>query len=83
MPRYHFDTQCGDLRCRDEDGIDLSSIQKAKEQLIALLRDLTYHDEADSYDVKISATVRCGASIVLHGSCCLTISTAESLPPRH
>ena len=81
MPRYHFDTECGDLHYRDEEGIELEFIEQAQEQLAALLRDLTYRDEPSSFGVTISAKVRCEKSVVLHGACFLNI-TAPSISQR-
>ena len=78
MPVYHFDTESSGLRYEDADGIELDSIDQAREQLAALLRDLTYHDEAKSFGVRVDAEVRCSDSVVLHGSCCLTITTPST-----
>ena len=72
MPKYHFDTECGDLRYRDEDGIELESIDQAQEQLTALLHDLTFHDPEASSTI-VNAQVRCRGAIVTHGSCSIAV----------
>lgn len=73
MPRYHFDTECGDLRYCDEDGIELESIDQAQQQLLGLLRDMTLYDDMEGAGKTVTAQVRCAGNIVLQGSCALTI----------
>ena len=80
MPRYYFDTECGDLRYRDEDGIELESIDQAQQQLIALLRDLTFHDSEASSTI-VNAQVRCNGATVLHGCCSITVSRSSVWSP--
>ena len=82
MPVYHFDTEKSGVHYEDADGIELESIEQAQEQLAALLRDLTYHDGPSSVGATVSAKVRCGNSVVLYGSCCLTITAPSVWSPR-
>jgi hypothetical protein len=80
MPKYHFDTDCGDLRYHDEDGIELDSIDQAQQQLTALLRDLSFHDPEASV-TGVSAQVRCNGATVLQGSCSMTVSRPSVWSP--
>jgi hypothetical protein len=73
MPRYHFDTECGDLRYEDPDGIDLNSIEQAQQQLLGLLRDLTLFDDVAGASKLVTAHVKCEGNVVLQGSCSLVI----------
>lgn len=78
MPLYHFDSECDDSRYHDPDGIELRSIDEAREQLAALLRDLTHQDVPDAVPRTVSARVRCGDRVVLHGSCSLSVTRAAA-----
>ena len=82
MPRYHFDTECGDLRYEDPDGLDLASIDHAREQLLGLLRDLTFHEDMAGAGKTITAQVRCRDDIVLHGYCSLAIDRPAVWSPK-
>lgn len=73
MPLYYFDTECGDRRYEDPDGIDLASLEEARRQLEALLRDLTFDGDTGSATITARAQVRCDGAVVLRGSCTLTI----------
>jgi hypothetical protein len=74
MPVYHFDSECGDTRYHDPDGIELGSIDEARQQLAALMRDLTHRDVPEVFHYTVSAQVRCGDRIVLQGSCSLSVT---------
>ena len=82
MPHYHFDTECGDLRYEDPDGIDLGSIDQAQQQLLELLRDLTLYDDMGGAGQTVTAQVRCNGDIVLHGSCSLAINRPAVWSPK-
>lgn len=82
MPRYHFDTECGDIRYHDQDGIELRSIDHAQQQLIGLLRDMTLHDDAATVSKIVTAQVRCEGNVVLQGSCAVTIGEPAAWSPR-
>lgn len=83
MPRYHFDTECGEERYEDRDGVELESIDQAKQQLVGLLRDITfYHDDIRAMDRVVIAQVRCESSVVLQGSCHLTVSQPTAWSPK-
>lgn len=73
MPRFYFDTECGTSRYHDPGGIELASLDEARHQLAALLRDLTYSEFAGAVDIRATATVRCGGAVVLEGTCRLTV----------
>ncbi len=74
MPRYHFDTERGASRYHDQDGIELPSIAEARQQLMSLLRDLTYVDPPDDLNISVGVQVRCGDVVVLWGTCALAVS---------
>lgn len=82
MPLYHFDSECGDTRYHDPDGIELESLDQAQQQLTALLRDLIHQDVSDDVHNTISAQVRCGDRIVLQGSCSLSVTRPAAWSPR-
>ena len=81
MPLYHFDSECGDTRYHDPDGIELESIDQAQQQLAALLCDLTHQDVSGAFHMTISAQVRCGDRIVLQGSCSLSVTRPAAWSP--
>ena len=82
MPRYNFDTECGDLHYEDLDGIELNSIDEAQHQLLGLLRDLTLYDDMAGAGKIVTAQVRCHGGIVLHGSCALAINRPDIWSPK-
>lgn len=82
MPRFHFDTECGGSRYDDPDGVDLPSLEDARQQLAALLRDLTFDSYPDSVNLTASATVRCDGAVVLQGTCTLAIGGEKTWSPR-
>ena len=73
MPRFHFDTACGDRSYHDPDGVELESIDDARQQLLGLLRDLTLHDGSGVADKTVFARVICEGEVVLQGSCSFSI----------
>lgn len=83
MPRYHFDTECGGERYEDPDGLELESIDQAKQQLVDLLRDMTfYDDDSGAMDRIVIAEVRCRSDVVLQGSCHLTVGQPATWSPK-
>ena len=82
MPRYHFDTECGDLRYHDEDGIELESIDQAQQQLVGLLRDMTLYDDMGGAGKNVNAQVRYNGAVVLQGSCSLAINRPSVWSPK-
>ena len=82
MPRYHFDTECGELRYHDPDGIELDTIDQAQQKLLGLLRDLTLYDDMAGAGKTVIAQVRCDGCIVLHGSCSLAINHPTVWSPK-
>jgi hypothetical protein len=82
MPRYHFNTECGDLRYEDQDGVELESIDQAEQQLLGLLRDMTMHDGLEDGNKIVNAQVRCRGNIVLQGSSSLTTSRVDVWSPK-
>ena len=82
MPRYHFDTECGDLRYYDKDGVELKSIEQAQQQLLGLLRDMTLYDDMGEVGKTVTAEVRCDGKIVLQGSCSLAINRPSVWSPK-
>ena len=73
MPRFHFDPACGDRSYHDPDGVELESIDDARQQLLGLLRDLTLHDDSGAADKTVFARVICEGDVVLQGSCSFSI----------
>lgn len=82
MPRYHFDTECGMSRYRDPDGVELDSIDQAQQQLLGLLRDLTFHTDTNGVTSSATVEVRCQGDIVLQGSCSLSIDRPSPWSPK-
>lgn len=82
MPRYHFDTECGELRYHDSEGVDLGSIGAAQEQLLGLLRDMTFTDDGESSNKTVTAIVRCGDNVVLQGSMSLSVDRQPVWSPK-
>ena len=82
MPRYHFDTDCGDLHYRDENGIELEIIDQAQQQLVGLLRDMTMYDDIGEACKTVTAQVRCNGAVVLQGSCSLAINRPSAWSPK-
>ena len=82
MPRYHFDTECGDLRYEDLYGVNLESIDQAQQQLVGLLRDLTMYDDIEGSGKVVTAQVRCQGTVVLQGSCSLVIDRSFVWSPK-
>ena len=82
MPRFHFDTACGNRSYHDPDGVELESIDDARQQLIGLLRDLSMHDDSGIADKTVSARVICEGDVVLQGSCSLSIHLSAAWSPK-
>ena len=82
MPRYYFDTECGDLRYHDKDGIELESIDQAQEHLVGLLRDMTLYDDIGAPSKTVTVQVRCNGAVVLQGSCSLAINRPSVPSPK-
>jgi hypothetical protein len=82
MPRYHFDSECGDLRYEDPDGVELESIDQAQQQLIGLLRDLTLYDDMAGAGKTVTAKLRCCGVIMLQGSCSPAIDSPAIRSPK-
>jgi hypothetical protein len=82
MPRYHFDTECGDLGYKDPEGIDLEDIEEARQQLLGLIRDMTMHDDAQEPNKTVTAQVRCGGAVVLQGSRAVSITRPPIWSPK-
>lgn len=73
MPKYYFDTERGASRYHDVDGIDLPSVEAARQELANLLRDLTFDDPSADLGIEVSAQVRCEHDVVLRGTCTLAV----------
>jgi hypothetical protein len=82
MPRYHFDTECRELRYYDQYGVELNSVEHAQQQLLGLLRDMALHDDVEGFGKTVTAQVRCAGNIVLQGSCSVTINCPPVWSPK-
>ena len=65
MPRYYFDTEYGGSAYRDVEGVDLPSLDVARQELERLVRDITDGQPAAARHTVLVATVRCDGEIVL------------------
>ena len=59
MPIYYFDLFDGDKLVRDDFGIELDSLDEAREQAIALLPELARDELPEAESHEFVATVRC------------------------
>ena len=65
MPRYYFDTEYAGSAYHDEDGIELPSLDAARQELERLVRDITDGRPEAARHTVLVATVRCDGEIVL------------------
>ncbi|GJD95028.1 DUF6894 family protein [Methylobacterium iners] len=65
MPRYFIDTSDGKFEARDEEGLDLPSIEAARREVVTVLRQMGSHSLDGDVRSQITCSVRDEAGTVL------------------